>query len=87
MAKIAGLRIEVSSDAVVAILNSPEVAGDLARRGAAIQGALPTDGGEEWGSSQFTTDRANVTVYTMNKAAKLAAAEDLALIRALDAGR
>src|SRR5690606_5661767 len=69
MAKIAGLRIEVSSDAVVAILNSPEVAGDLARRGAAIQGALPTDGGEEWGSSQFTTDRANVTVYTMNKAA------------------
>ncbi|QUE26050.1 hypothetical protein SEA_SANASANA_11 [Microbacterium phage SanaSana] len=73
---------------IVQLLKSPEVKADLRRRGAAIQAALPTDKGEEWGLSEFDSfDRASVLVRTANAQARRRQAEDNELIRALDRGR
>ena len=83
----APVKIRLNRKGIIAFLKSPEVRRDLMHRGQAVQAALPTDNGEEWLVSTFDTDRANVTVRTGNYAAQVAAAENMALTRALDAGR
>jgi hypothetical protein len=81
-------KLRINSAGVLAVLKDPKVAADLTRRAEAINGALPHDKGEEWEVRSFMGhDRAQATVRTKNFAAEKAAAEDLALIRALDAGR
>lgn len=80
--------IKMNSKGIVELLKSPEVKADLRKRGTAIQVALPTDKGEEWGLSEFDGyDRAQVVVRTGNQAARRRQAEDNELIRALDRGR
>lgn len=80
-------KVKVNSSAVVNLLKSSEVAGNLAARGAAIQGALPTSAGEEWEVKSFLgRDRAQVIVKTSNQEARVAAANN-ALQFALGAGR
>ena len=80
--------LKVNKAGIIALLKDPGVAADLARRGAAIHAALPTDNGEEWSVSSYTGfDRAATIVKTANMAAKRAAAEDHAIQRAIDAGR
>lgn len=80
--------IRVNPAGIVALLKSPEVHADLFERGERIQNALPTSKGEEWALTGFLGyDRAQVVVRTANVAAQRTAAEEMALIRALDAGR
>lgn len=86
--KASSVRIELNSAGVVATLNDPAVRADIYRRGEAIHGALPTNDGEEWFiTNGQSKDRPYSIVGTGNAAAKRAAAEDLALQRALDRGR
>ncbi|AXH47304.1 hypothetical protein SEA_EDEN_9 [Microbacterium phage Eden] len=80
-------KIRMNSGGALAVLNDPKVASDMLRRANAIANAAPKTDGEEWLVSSFTTDRPNATVRTGNKAARLASAENNALMRALDAGR
>jgi len=81
-------KLRINSAGVVAILKDPKVAADLTNRAERIEAALPTDNGEEWKVNSFMGhDRAQATVRTGNVQARLASAEDNALIRALDAGR
>lgn len=80
--------IKPNPKGIVQLLKSPEVKADLRKRGAAIQAALPTDKGEEWGLSEFDSfDRASVLVRTGNAQARRRQAEDNELMRALDHGR
>lgn len=82
------VKLRMNSPGVVQTLQAPGVAADLANRGQRIASSLPRTDGEEWAVSSFMgRDRAQTIVRTGNTAAKRAAAEDLALIRALDAGR
>lgn len=88
MAKSKMFKLELNSAGVIALLKNDGVAADLARRGEAIRASLPTDNGEEWKSSAFIGgDRAQAIVKTGNSKARLASAEDNALIKALSAGR
>lgn len=85
---MAKTRIELNSAGVLALLKSTVVKKDLTRRGNAIHAALPTGDGEKWYVNSFVGhDRAQTVVRTANQAARLAAAEDFALQRALDRGR
>lgn len=83
---VKGFRLKVNSDGVKALLQSAEVAGELARRGNAIAEAAG-------GAPDFEVvntknrDRAVTFVKTATTKGKKAEAEDRALTRALDAGR
>lgn len=89
MAQTAGVyKIALNRPGVIATLNDPGAAADLRRRAAAIHAALPKDDGEEWFmASGKSKDRPYSIVGTQNAAAKRAAAEDMALTRAIDQGR
>lgn len=78
------IRIELNRDGVVALLQSAEVAADLAARGERIASAAG-DGFEVKASTN--RDRAVVFVSTETTEARRAEAEDRALTRAIDAGR
>jgi|GEM_PF-3256151 len=81
-------KIRMNPAGVVALLKSPGVQADLTRRGHAIEAGLPRDNGEEWAVDSFLGyDRAQTVVRTANHAARLASAENNALMRALDRGR
>lgn len=81
-------KIKMNKKGLVQLLKSAEVKADLRKRGEAIQTALPTDKGEEWGLSEFDGyDRSHVVVRTGNMAARRRQAEDNELLRALDHGR
>ena len=77
-------RIEVHRDAIVALLRSSEVSGDLASRGNRIAGAAG-DGFEV--DVTENRDRAIVFVRAATTEARRAEAEDRALTTAIDAGR
>lgn len=80
-----GFKLKLNSAGVVELLNSPGVAADLQRRANAIQAAMPEG---EWTVGTFSTDRANATVRTSDKAAREAAAENpSAVVGAVNAGR
>lgn len=80
--------IKMNRAGIVQLLKSQEVHADLFERGERILNALPDGKGEEWSLTGFLGyDRAQVVVRTANDAARRTAAEDMALIKALDAGR
>jgi len=80
--------LKMNSRGVIQLLRDPGVAADLARRGAAIEAALPHANGEEWSvRSSQGFDRAQTTVRAVNHAARQQAIENHALQRGLDAGR
>ena len=81
------MRIKINSDAVRALLTSPEVAADLQRRAENIAAAA---GGEAEGFEARQTggkSRARSIVITTTHAAKAREARDRTLTRAIDAGR
>lgn len=81
-------KIRLNSAGVKAVLNDPGVAADLESRGERILADLPTDNGQEWALSSFAgKDRHQVIVRTANQAAREDSAENLSLLRSLDAGR
>lgn len=83
---VKGFRLKVNSDAVRALLQSPEVAADLQRRGNAI--AEAAGGAPDFEvTSTKNRDRAVTFVKTATIAGKKAEAEDRVLTRAVDAGR
>ena len=89
MAKKGGVyKVQFNSAGALAVLNDPKVAADIRRRAEAIHSALPTNDDEEWFISHGKSkDRPYSIVGTQNAAAKRAAAEDMAITRALDRGR
>ena len=77
--------IQFDDGAFIAILQSPEVAADLKRRGDAIASAA---GGGKWDVDVSTTPtRARVTVTTGDMHARNAEASKRRLTSAVDAGR
>lgn len=79
-----GFRIEVNSDGIRAILQSPEVQELLLAKAQRIAAAAG-EGMEA--SSRVGKTRARASVITATRAARLAEANDRALTSAIDAGR
>ncbi|UGS26325.1 hypothetical protein K8F61_17115 [Microbacterium resistens] len=80
-----GLRVKIHSPAVVALMQSQEVADDLTARGTRIAEAAGGEGFEV--RTTQNRDRAVVFVTTVTHEARKAEAEDRALTRAVGAGR
>lgn len=80
---MAGIKIRINSEGVLAVLNDPAIAADMHRRASAVQNELPTSNGEEWRLIDLQGDRPSSMVRAENYEARLAAAKDLALQRAL----
>lgn len=84
---VALLKIRLTAGAVPLLLNMPEVKADLRRRANSIVEALPEDKGEEWEVIELQSDRPSFVVRPANVEARISAAQDMSLIKALDAGR
>jgi hypothetical protein len=84
---MANFKIELNSAGVAALLKSPEVQADLARRADAIAAAAGAAGGVFGHDVQVGRTRARAMVWTEDVAAMEAEAKDRALTRAVDAGR
>lgn len=81
-------KLRMNSEGAIAVLKDVGVLTDLGERAERILAALPDENGEEWQINTFMgADRGQVVVRTGNQAARRAAAEDNALIKALDRGR
>ena len=83
---VKGFRLKIDSAGIRALLQSQEVAGDLARRAGAIADAAGGEPDFEVVNTR-NRDRAVSFVRTASSKGQKMEAEDRALTRAIDAGR
>lgn len=81
------VKIELNHAAVAALLKSPAIQGDLARRAKAIAAAAAAGGGTFDHETMVGANRARASVRTADFEARRAEATTRALTRAIDAGR